>query len=76
MIVLPIRCVTICRVVDGLIVAHEDMWSLQDVIKSIPLVGRLYGFAKSLIGRTSSMILRYLGATAFVKTNQKNSRSD
>lgn len=46
---------------DGKIVAHEDIWSWTDMLKAVPLFGRLYTRFRPFFGRVGSnwMIRRF-----------------
>jgi hypothetical protein len=58
---IPIRCITRLEFnIEGLIVVHEDIWSLQHIIENFPIIGRLYDVCRSVTGCVSSGVIRAL----------------
>jgi hypothetical protein len=54
------------------IVAHEDMWSMADIIESIPLVGTVYRWAQPWLGAFFSrqVLARYAKRAGVTTTAQ------
>ena len=58
----PIRCITRLEFnIEGLIVVHEDIWSVSDIIASMPILGSIYGLSRRFTGYFVSGLGRKLG---------------
>ncbi|KAJ3000644.1 hypothetical protein HDV02_004329 [Globomyces sp. JEL0801] len=54
----------------GKVIAHEDVWSIRDIIQSIPLMGYLYQFGVGMNGTVSSHVINRVGWLFEKKVNK------